>query len=644
MKKIIPILIVGIFVLSGLGAVALPEKNQELIQEDTILLSQPIFKEVDDYITVDLKESTSLELITGKPILPVVTKVYTFPFGTDVNDVDVTFSGITKQVISKKIEPAPQPVPLLSSEVLTAQTAEVQIDEQVYASSELYPEEQFTYRTGAGLKDKEHVIYLAVRCYPVQYSPAEDTIYVASSIDIDVDYKLPKNPILFPDEYDMVIITPAKWESKLQELVDHKNDMGVMTTIKTVEDIYSEFEGRDEPEDIKLFIKDAIENWGIDYVLLFGGRKAQKRAWDLPDRETNNDDGWEGGYSSDLYYSDIYKNNGTEFEDWDPDGDGKFAEWSNTAGGREYLDYYPDVSVGRIDCRYDSQVGNVIDKIITYETTADDSWFKKALVISGDTSPPARGQVKLGIYEGEWSTGITADLLENIGFDVTKLWTSTGTFTGVKDVTDAMNAGAGLIHFAGHANPAYWGNFLPDAETEAGMVDGLRLRDMATKLKNGEELPFVVVGGCHNNQFNTTMGNILHGIKKYGFLSYFGLGDKPSYRFFYMEWVPATWGSWLLLMKKGGSIGTIGNSGLGYGWINEYCIEGLGGWINSRFFDAYANQSKDISGEAHCQAITDYLNIIMRTGYQPQDPQIDRKTIEEWVLLGDPSLKLGGYT
>jgi hypothetical protein len=419
--------------------------------------------------------------------------------------------------------------------------------------------------------------------------------------------------------------------------------MGVATTIKTVEDIYSEYEGRDEPEDIKLFIKDAIETWGIDYVLLIGGRKGQKRTWTLPDRETNNDDGWEGGYSSDLYYSDIYKNNGTEFEDWDPDGDGKFAEWSNMAGGREYLDYYPDVAVGRLDCRYDSQVDTIVDKIITYETTADDSWFKNAYVISGDTSPPARGDVKLGVYEGEWSTGITADLLEDEGFDVTKLWTSLGTFAGVKDVTDAINSGAGLIHFAGHANPAYWGNFLPDAETEDEMVDGLRLREMATKLKNKDKLPFVVVGGCHNNQFNVTMGNILHGIKTYGFLSYFGLGNDPSYRFFYMEWIPATWGSWLVLMKNGGSIGTIGNTGLGYGWINEYCIEGLGGWINARFFDAYTNQSKDIVGDAHCQAITDYINIIMAPGYQPQDPQIDRKTIEEWALLGDPSLLLGGY-
>jgi hypothetical protein len=33
----------------------------------------------------------------------------------------------------------------------------------------------------------------------------------------------------------------------------------------------------------------------------------------------------------------------------------------------------------------------------------------------------------------------------------------------------------------------------------------------------------------------------------------------------------------------------------------------------------------------------------MAEGYQPQDPQIDRKTIEEWALLGDPSLLLGGY-
>ena len=38
------------------------------------------------------------------------------------------------------------------------------------------------------------------------------------------------------------------------------------------------------------------------------------------------------------------------------------------------------------------------------------------------------------------------------------------------------------------------------------------------------------------------------------------------------------------------------------------------------------------------QTITDYINIIGNVN----EDQIDRKTIEEHVLLGDPSLKIGG--
>jgi len=432
----------------------------------------------------------------------------------------------------------------------------------------------------------------------------------------------------------MVIITPEIFEAQLEPLVEHKNAMGIDTTIKTVEDIYSEYSGRDDPEDIKLFIKDAIEDWGVEYVLLFGGRKGQSFDWYIPERRSNNNDGEEAGYSSDLYYADIYKMEGNEtvFEDWDSNENDVFAEWNGF--DKDVMDFYPDVAVGRIPCRYSSQVDTAINKIITYETTADDSWFKKAFVISGDTSPPARGSVILGIYEGEISTDVTVDWLEGIGFDVEKLWTSLGTFTGPKDVINAINAGSGFIHFAGHGNPAYWGNFLPDAETEDEMIDGLLLRHMG-QLRNGEKLPVVVVGGCHNAQFNTTVSNIIAGIIKYGIMGYF---FQEPYKFFYMEWVPECWGSWFLLKKGGGSIGTIGNAGLGYGYVN-YPLEGLGGWINPQFFDAYANQSKDILGEAHSQAITDYIDIVGRVN----SDNIDRKTIEQWVLLGDPSLKLGGY-
>ena len=86
----------------------------------------------------------------------------------------------------------------------------------------------------------------------------------------------------------------------------------------------------------------------------------------------------------------------------------------------------------------------------------------------------------------------------------------------------------------------------------------------------------------------------------------------------------------------------MGNTGLGYGYVNEDWDQGLGGWIEPRFFEVYANKSANqedaILGEIHDQAINDYINII---GAVNQD-QIDRKTIEEWALLGDPSLRIGG--
>ena len=56
-----------------------------------------------------------------------------------------------------------------------------------------------------------------------------------------------------------MIITDESFFSKLQPLVEHKNSIGVDTIIEKVQDIYPAYDGRDEQEDIKLRIKDAIE-------------------------------------------------------------------------------------------------------------------------------------------------------------------------------------------------------------------------------------------------------------------------------------------------------------------------------------------------------------------------------------------------
>ena len=269
MKKFLPIMVVGILVLSGLGAVTgtnIDEK--ENFESDTINFSQPIIHEKEEYISIELTEATYNSWEADKPSLPVVTKVYTFPFGTRVDNVEVSFSNVIEQEISKPIIPSPKvqidSMLSLSNNIVESETI------LTYSDIDVYPEHHFSYKTGAGLKDEEHVIYLTVHLYPVQYVPNENIIYYSERATIDVSFIPPENPVIFPDEYDFLILTPTEFESALQPLVDHKNNLDppVKTILVTLDDIPSQ--GNDEQESIKYYIKDAIENWGITYVLLVG--------------------------------------------------------------------------------------------------------------------------------------------------------------------------------------------------------------------------------------------------------------------------------------------------------------------------------------------------------------------------------------
>ncbi len=128
-----------------------------------------------------------------------------------------------------------------------------------------------------------------------------------------------KQPLSQNGEYDMVIIAPELFSAEIQRLVEHKNAVGIRTFSKTTEEIYNEYNGRDEPEIIKYFIKDSVETYGIQYVLLVGDIKY------LPIRISyiRGSPFWKR-IPTDLYYADLYKLEGDMlvFEDWDSNGNG----------------------------------------------------------------------------------------------------------------------------------------------------------------------------------------------------------------------------------------------------------------------------------------------------------------------------------
>jgi len=635
--KILAVLLIGIFIASTAGGfLGAGEKTSNFTdgmipetEEHQISLSTPVFTDAGEFVKVNIEEQTSFLMEDGKPMLPVITKVFTFPLGTTINDVNVQIDQDI-YTLDKKIQPSPEPVPLtLIDEGVNS--VENNYDENQYNDLDIYPSTSYQIKTGAGLDGEEHVLILNIRCF-TQYKPAEDKIFVPKEIVINLDYNLPPEPLFNNDKYDLLIITHEKFKEDLQPLVDHKNSIGIKTLMTTVDEIYPQYDGVADWEDVKLYMADAIINYGITYVLLAGGHKGQTNEWYVPEFRSNNYDdngyvpGWDVTYSSDLYFMDVFYINQYGkpiFDNWDSNNNGIYAE-GPIYDDYDMPDFYPDVYVGRIPFRYSWEVPIVVNKIINYETNNDPSWFKKAVLVAGDTSPPARdehGQIELGIYEGELSCNVTASYLSKAGFTTEKLYTSTGTFTSEQDLINAVNNGCGYVDFAGHGNPAVWGNFLPDAKTEGDFVYGFTLVDIR-KFTNGDKLPFMVIDGCHNAQFDVTSQQIID--------KYPALGR--------LEWVPHDGCSWFLLQGGGGAIATVGNTALGYGYINEYVTEGLGGWIMPRIAYQLAVKGKTILGETCGQTITDYIN-----NFDVMKDEVERKTIEERELIGDPSLKLGGY-
>ena len=274
MKKFIPIVLVGILVLSGLGAAAFSTnvslkpvavKGSESLSVQ--FLSQPLVSEKDGFVEISVDGATTQLLDSNRPVLPIYVKTYQIPFGSTNIQVECTATDLGSLLLTQEVIPA-RIVPLSE---LAAQTA-YEKDPVVYGSAAFYPATWFNYDLGAGRNERgQQVTFVKVMCYPVRYSPLNNQIEYAGGFDILVTYDQPVTPQQSSaEDYDMVIIAPDKFAASLEPLVEFKNGKGVMTKFKSVESILTEYDGFDPPEQIKNFIKNEYDVSHITYVLLVG--------------------------------------------------------------------------------------------------------------------------------------------------------------------------------------------------------------------------------------------------------------------------------------------------------------------------------------------------------------------------------------
>ena len=422
--------------------------------------------------------------------------------------------------------------------------------------------------------------------------------------------------------FDLLIITPEIFENKLQTLVEHKNNLDIKTKLVTTEKVYDEmfWFGRDKAEKIKYFIKTALDEWDIKYVLLVGGRQDQSfmESWFIPVRysflERKYGDYPERKFISDLYYADIYDAEGN-FSSWDDDNDGIFSEWPDNDIASDIPDLYPDVSVGRLPCRNNRDVEIIVNKIIDYETGLfSDSWFKNMVVVAGDTYTN-----KTQYIDGEVYTQMAIDNMP--GFNPVKLWTSDGSLSNSWDTVKTINKGCGFIFFSGHGNPASWATHPPNDETV--WIDGMKLRYMPF-LFNKNKLPICITGsGCFNNMFNVSFLN--HPFSVYP--------------------IPKCWGEGMTFNAHGGSIATIGSTAFSYESPDINSNRGGIEWLDIQFFKEYGINDIDVLGECWSDTISAFLDNFsinwMDNSYDGD--AIIVKNVQQWLLIGDPSLKIGGY-
>ena len=141
-------------------------------------------------------------------------------------------------------------------------------------------------------------------------------------------------------------------------------------------------------------------------------------------------------------------------------------------------------------------------------------------------------------------------------------------------------------------------------------------------------LNIVVIGGCHTAMFNMSVNN------------HPWTGSE----------IPEGLGWWFARKFMGGRIASLGytnfpvaspgeSGDLDGDGVNELdCVESGYGYMQLRIFNAYGVEGMQYLGDCWGYAVSDYVE-----HYKIPYARWHLHTIHGFVLLGDPSLKIGGY-
>jgi len=422
-------------ILAGLlgGSAAASDLTTEVLEDtgDHIVLRYTMDGFDESFLTIDAATYSAIALdrespdksVAGAPQLPRVSRSLLIPDDAqmavevleasyyEIVDIDVSPS---KGVLYRDVDPAGVPYSFGPE----------------YGVDSFYPGELASLRDPYIMRNVRGVV---VDMQPFQYNPVTRVLRVYDDITIEVHAVAPGvlnvrqdtgraesrafNSVYrhhfvnfdHGDRYDpmdesgeMLVIAHDAWTSNVQPFVDHKNALGLSTTMVAVSTIGN------NTSDIADYIQDVYDNRDLAFVLLVGD------SGHVVTPSSN-------GGASDPSYTKV-------------DGN----------------DDYPDIMIGRFSADSSDDVDTQVDRSINYEMgqVSAQAWYWKGMGVASNQGPGDDNE-----YDDEHLDYIRNDLLGSNYTDVDQIYDPNAT---AAMVSSALEDGRGIINYTGHGSSTSW--------------------------------------------------------------------------------------------------------------------------------------------------------------------------------------------
>ncbi|HPE34223.1 MAG TPA: C25 family cysteine peptidase [Bacteroidales bacterium] len=243
------------------------------------------------------------------------------------------------------------------------------------------------------------------------------------------------------DDYDLLVITAAQFESSLQPLIEFYAPYGIEAQIISASTIYSSTPGQDNQEKIRNYIIDQYQNHGIQHVTLAGDvEHVPYRGFycTVQSSSVYTDD----DIPSDLYYSGL---DGT----WNDNGNNLWAEIGED-------DLLPEIGIARMSFSAQSDLSAMLNKLYNYMGNPVLGELRDPLMAGEHlySSPETWGCDYLDLLVGYQNQN--GYITEGIPEDHNIEWLCDRDATwSVSQLLQKINQGKSFIHHVGHANSNY---------------------------------------------------------------------------------------------------------------------------------------------------------------------------------------------